>query len=149
MSWTWGSHSSGYKQYFRMACDTEYDALEKHTASIIEVKESQASRMGPFVACFLLVSCLAYSPTLKIEAICSSKPLWFSSRLHDITSQKKVLFKENGPPATWGRDSSVTIATGYKPVSQETGSIPGMAKEFFSSPQYPDQCSFYPMRTRG
>jgi hypothetical protein len=34
------------------------DALEKHIASIIEVKQSQASRMGQLVACFLLVSWL-------------------------------------------------------------------------------------------
>jgi glutamyl/glutaminyl-tRNA synthetase len=42
----------------------------------------------------LLVSCLAYSSTLKMEAIFFSKMLTDFHRTHDVTSQKTQLFRD-------------------------------------------------------
>jgi hypothetical protein len=41
---------------------------------------------------FTRVSCLVYSSTLKMEAICSHETLVDFQRLHDIVSQKILLF---------------------------------------------------------
>jgi hypothetical protein len=43
-------------------------------------------------ACFMLVSCLAYSPTLKMEATCSSETSLNFNKLYGIISQKTELF---------------------------------------------------------
>jgi hypothetical protein len=37
------------------------------------------------VACFLLVSCLAYSLTLKMQVACSSETWWISLELNNVT----------------------------------------------------------------
>jgi hypothetical protein len=55
--------------------------LEEPTASIFRVKEyakqvaskRQVAGRALLAACFLLVSCLAYSLTVKMETICSSE----------------------------------------------------------------------------
>lgn len=41
-------------------------------------------------ACFL---CVAFSPTLKLEAVDSSETLTSSAKIHGVTSQKTVTFK--------------------------------------------------------
>jgi hypothetical protein len=38
-----------------------------------ELKSKASRRSAEPVSCFMLVTCLAYSPTLKIEATCSSE----------------------------------------------------------------------------
>jgi hypothetical protein len=43
-------------------------------------------------ACFILVSCLDYYSTLKMEAKCSSETSFHFNGLHGVTSQKIELF---------------------------------------------------------
>jgi hypothetical protein len=52
---------------------------------------SSGSRSEPSKQLCLLVSCLDYSSTLKIEAVHSSKQ-WSITSLYEIMSQKKILF---------------------------------------------------------
>jgi hypothetical protein len=62
------------------------DVAEELPSSGSKIKPSKKLQ-AEHTACVLLVSCLAYSVTLKMEAICSSETLDFS-KLHLVTTQK-------------------------------------------------------------
>jgi hypothetical protein len=85
----------------------------------------------------LPASCLAYSPKSEDRSnmFLQTFVIFFQTTWHHIWEDGTV--QRERPPANWGCDSSLTTATGYRPESQETGSIPGMAKEFFSFPPHP------------
>jgi hypothetical protein len=57
----------------------------------VEERAKQETSMKQIASrgCFTLVSCMAHSSTLKMEATCSSE----ISGLHGVISQKIVLFK--------------------------------------------------------
>jgi hypothetical protein len=56
---------------------------------VIRWKTTDVALLATF---FTLVSCLAYSPTFKVEATCSSETL-ADNRLHGFISMKRELFK--------------------------------------------------------
>jgi hypothetical protein len=63
---------------------------EEHVASIFRIKEQVNEEATAY---FVLLSCLAYSWTLKIEAICFSIHRLPFTGLHGVISQKTGLFK--------------------------------------------------------
>jgi hypothetical protein len=48
---------------------------------------------SPLPSAFKLITCLAYSSTLKMEAICPAKRRLTFNELHCPISQKRVLFR--------------------------------------------------------
>jgi hypothetical protein len=75
------------------------DVSEEHIASIFknkgeaeqEINKKQRANRAQLGVCFFLVSCVAYSSTLKMEKIYSPKRR-ASSGIHGITTQKTALF---------------------------------------------------------
>jgi hypothetical protein len=56
-----------------------------------------------FVTCLMMVSCLAYSSALKMEAKCYSELPLTSNRLRCVTSQKEKLFTACTEDDLWSR----------------------------------------------
>jgi uncharacterized membrane protein len=59
----------------------------------LRLQGQRASQASALIAvCFMLVSCLAYSSTVKTEAISASKCRLTFTRLHGVISQKTDIF---------------------------------------------------------
>jgi hypothetical protein len=84
----WGSHSSCYEKFYLRGYNAIYSGESQHMFQ---------RNVSLLAACFMLVSCLNYSLTLKVKAICSSETLMTFTGLHGIISQQIKRFIPDHP----------------------------------------------------
>jgi hypothetical protein len=80
------SHSGGYEEFYLLGYNA-VQSVENQTTFRRNILLSSSE----FVLCFLLVSCWAYSSTLKMEATCSSETsIDFERTTHQYIAQDKI-----------------------------------------------------------
>jgi hypothetical protein len=72
------SHNSGYKEL----CLLRHNVSKEHIVSIIRVEAAPATN-------FMLVSCLAYTSTLKMNVTCSSETTTVMNFYFKLVDRKK------------------------------------------------------------